>query len=133
MVESVPAPQKRHLIDYGHMRAGVLYHGTISDLDGKPKATWTFELNGKKTTETRQLSEEEFDSVWNGIVDNSIFKNFLVTDPETHVDPIANHIIALFYSDGDNELLRNYSIPDNEDDPGFLRWLELLRIPRGSL
>src|SRR5436190_310847 len=29
-----------HLIDYGHMRDGVLYHGTISDMDGSPKSTW---------------------------------------------------------------------------------------------
>ena len=29
-------------IDYGHVDSGVLYHWTISNLDGgQPKATWT--------------------------------------------------------------------------------------------
>jgi len=132
---NAPAPprQKRHLIDYGHLTEGVLYHCTISDLDGKPQATWTFELNGKKTTQSRQLSEEEFDSIWNGIIDSKVFKNCLVTDPEAKVDPVANHIVAVYYADGDSETLRNYSIPHTEDDSDFLQWLGLLKIPKGSL
>ncbi len=133
MTESDHALRKRHMIDYGHMHDGVLYHGTISDLDGPPQATWTFELNGVKTTQSRQLSEEEFDSIWNEMVDGKVFKNSLVSDPETPVDPIANHIITVFFSDGDTEMLRNYSIPGDEDDPAFLQWLKQLRIPEGSM
>ncbi|MCG8454721.1 MAG: hypothetical protein MI919_00460 [Holophagales bacterium] len=133
MTEADPAAPERRMIDYGHMRDGVLYHGTISDLDGKPKATWTFELDGEKTTRTRKLTEEQFDSILNGTIDSDIFESSLITDPETPIDPIANHIIAVYYSNGDTESLRSYSIPGNEDDPAFLRWLELLRIPEGSL
>lgn len=132
-VNSTPTQQKRHLIDYGHMKGGVLYHGTISDLDGKSQATWTFELAGKKTTESRELSEEEFDSIWNGIIDCKIFKDCLVTDPKSKVDPIANHVVAVFYTEGDSEILRNYSIPHTENDSTFLKWLDLLQIPKGSL
>ena len=133
MTESDPTPQKRHMIDYGRMRDGVLYHGTISDLDGRPQATWTFELNGEKTTQTSVLSENDFDAIWNGMVDCGVFKDHLITNPDTPIDPVANHIVAVFYADGDAEMLRNFSIPGNEADPAFLRWLDLLRIPQGSL
>jgi len=96
MTDANHGEPKRHLIDYGHMRDGVLYHGTISDLDGHSQATWTFELNGEKTTQTRQLSETEFDSIWNAIADGNVFKKSVVTDPESTVDPIANHIVSVF-------------------------------------
>lgn len=121
------------MIDYGHMRDGVLYHGTISDLDGEPLATWTYELHGEKTTQTRQLSEEAFDAIWNGLVDSQLFKSCLVTDAQAPVDPVSNHIIALFYADKDSQVMHNYSIPANEHDPAFLRWIELIEIPKGSL
>lgn len=133
MAESNTTAKRSHIIDYGHMQNGVLYHGTFSDLDGTPKATWTFELSGKKTTQTRQLTEEQFDLIWNGVVDSDIFKKSIVVDPQSPVDPIANHVVSVFYSDGQKDLLRNYSIAGSEDDAAFLRWLGLLQIPNGSL
>ena len=133
MTATDSAEQERRMIDYGHMRDGVLYHGTISNLDGKPLATWTFELDGEKTTQTRELTEDQFESIWNGMAESSVFKNSLVTDSETRIDPIANHIVSAFYSAGDSETLRNYSVPANEDDPAFLRWLKMLQVPKGSL
>src|SRR5262249_57663276 len=48
------------LIDYGHLRDGVLYHGTVSNLDGTPKSTWTYEDRGAKVTRDRPIDEDGF-------------------------------------------------------------------------
>jgi hypothetical protein len=56
-----------HVIDYGHMRDGVLYHGTLSDLDGSPKSTWTYEDGSEKVTRDLPIDGATFSALWNGI------------------------------------------------------------------
>src|SRR5687767_9507221 len=65
---------RMHLIDYGHMRDGVLYHGTLSDLDGSPKATWTYEERGKKITRDQPIDKATFDKLRTTITSSEVFR-----------------------------------------------------------
>jgi len=121
-----------HLIDYGHMRDGVLYHGTISDLDGAPKATWSYEKGGRKVTHDQPIDLPTFRSLWNRIGKLEVFQRNRVRDPDRPVDPVADHVISIIFGDTEKPQRAYFAIPAGETDPQFLSWLKSLNIPKGS-
>jgi hypothetical protein len=121
------------IIDYGHLRDGVLYHGTLSDLDGTPKATWTYEERGAKVTRDRPLDGETFRALWEGVVGGAVFRRHHVRDPNRAIDPEAYHVIYVeFRMPGVPEKRYLILVPAGETDPDFVRWLEALDVPQGS-
>ena len=121
-----------HLIDYGHMREGVLYHGTLSDLDGAPRATWTYEKAGQKVTHDQPIDLPTFRSLWNRIGKLDVFQRNRVRDPDRPVDPAADHVVSIIFGDKEKPQRAYFAIPAGENDPQFLTWLKSLNIPKGT-
>jgi hypothetical protein len=121
-----------HLIDYGHIRDGVLYHGTLSDLDGEPKATWTYERGGRKVTHDQPMDAATFRSLWNRVGNLDAFKRNRVRDVNREVDPAGTHVISIMFGEPENPQRAHFAIPAGEADPQFLSWLKSLNIPTGS-
>src|SRR5262245_20037373 len=89
-----------HLIDYGHIQDGVLYHGTLSDLDGEPKSTWTYERGGRKVTHDQPLDAATFRSLWNRVGNLDVFKRNRVRDRDRELDPLGTHVITIMFGEG---------------------------------
>lgn len=123
------AGQPRRLIDFGHMRNGILYHGTLSDLDGTPKATWTYEKVGRLTTEEVPLTPSSFDTLWDGIQDYSVFSQSVATDPSATIDPNTHFVIGAVSIDADSQTQTLFLVPASSTDPDFRRWLNILGMP----
>jgi hypothetical protein len=121
-----------HLIDYGHMRAGVLYHGTISDLDGSPQSTWTYEDGGAKVTRDQPIDEETFAFLWNGVAQLGVFQRALVRGPGVPIDPVSHHVVGIAFKEGNQQGQYLFLIPADETDPEFVRWLAALNVPQGK-
>ena len=121
-----------HLIDYAHARDGVLYHGTLSDLDGEPKATWTYEKGGRNVTCDQPLDAPTFRSLWNGVGNLSVFKRNRVRDPDQEVNPVSTHVIGIAFGDPEKPQLVQFMVPADEADPEFRAWLKTLNVPTGS-
>jgi hypothetical protein len=122
-----------HVISYAHIRDGVLYHGTLSDLDGTPKATWSYEKGGKKVTHDQPIDMPTFRSMWNRVGKLEVFQRNRVRDPERPVDPNADHVIMIAFGQSDQPQTVNFAIPAGETDPQFLSWLKSLNVPKGSM
>jgi hypothetical protein len=121
-----------HTIDYGHERDGVLYHGTISDLDGVPASTWTYEDKGKKVTRDQPIDDATFRYLWNCISKLPVFRRSMVRDPDQAFDPAADHVIGIAFTKGAQVQRAYFAVPADESDPEFLRWLEALNVPTKS-
>jgi hypothetical protein len=121
-----------HTIDYGHERDGILYHGTISDLDGVPASKWTYEEKGKKVTRDQPIDQATFHYLWNCISKLPVFRRSMVRDPDRAFDPLSEHVIGIAFTKGAQVQRAYFAVPANESDPEFLRWLEALNVPTRS-
>ena len=121
-----------HMIDYAHVRGAISYHGTISDLDGVPKSTWTCEQDGRKLTQEQPIDQDTFRFLWNGIASLDIFRRHVVRDPDRELDWECYHVIGIVYQRGLKPTHRCFLVPAEESDPEFLGWLEALRVPAGA-
>jgi hypothetical protein len=121
-----------HVIDYGHMRDGVLYHGTMSDMDGAPKATWIYEEGGRKVTRDQPIDEERFRALWNGIAGLDVFRRHMVRGPDQPIDPAGYHVIGIAFQQQGQHGQCLFLVPDAEVDPEFVQWLQMLEPPQGS-
>jgi hypothetical protein len=121
-----------HLIDYGHLRDGVLYHGTLSDMDGSPKATWTYEDGGEKVTRDQPIDAATFSALWNGVADSEVFRRCMVRGPDQQIDPARYHVVGVVFQQEGQQGQYLFLVPATERDPGFVRWLQLLNVPQGS-
>ena len=122
-----------HLIDYGHKKDGVLYHGTLSDLDGVTRATWSYEKGGKKVTHDQPIDLPTFRSLWNRVGKLEVFQRNRVRDQDRPVDPVADHVISIVFGDKNNPQRAFFAVPAAESDPQFVSWIKSLNIPRGSM
>jgi hypothetical protein len=121
-----------HLIDYAHVREGVLYHGTLSDLDGAPKATWTYEEAGRKVTRDQPIDPPTFRSLWNRVGNLDVFKRNRVRDPSHKVDPVGTHVIGIVFGEKKNPQRVYFAIPADEADPQFRHWVKSLNVPAAA-
>jgi hypothetical protein len=119
-------------IDYGHLRDGVLYHGTLSDLDGTLRATWTYEREGKKVSHDQPIDAATFRRLWNGVGKLGVFHKNRVTDPSRQIDPEGYHVISIVFGKPDEARRQLFLVPALEEDAEFQGWLKALNIPVGS-
>jgi len=119
-----------HAIDYGHVDSGVLYHGTISNLDGgQPKATWTYEQNGRKVTRESAVEDMTFAFLCSGLTSTNLFRRYAAQDEDQEIDPQANHVVSYLFEEGDDRGRQIFLIPTSERNPDFARWLSALGVP----
>jgi hypothetical protein len=119
-----------HAIDYGHVDAGVLYHGTISNLDGgEPKATWTYEQNGRKVTRELPVEDTTLMFLCYGLDNLKLIQQYAAADEDQEIDPVQNHVVSYMFEEGDQRGRQIFLIPATEGHPDFLRWLTALAVP----
>src|SRR5689334_5650790 len=106
-----------HLIDYGRLRDGVLYHGTVSDLDGTAKATWTYELGGEPVTRDQPMDGERFAFLWNGVAGLEVFQRNLVRSADAEIDPTSHHVVGIVFEHEGQQGRYLFLIPAGEADP----------------
>jgi Suppressor of fused protein (SUFU) len=118
-----------HVINYAHERDGVLYHGTLSDLDGVPKATWSYDVGGKRVTRDPPIDAATFRSLWNRIGSLDVFKRNRVRNPNQQLDPAGTHVIGIAFGDRDEPQQAQFAVPAAETHPQFRDWLKALNVP----
>jgi|GEM_PF-6057524 len=124
-----PADREVHYINYAHRIGDVLYHGTISDLDGVARATWTYEEDGKLVTRNNTLEREALDGLWTAMWAIPVFAQTVAGDMGLPISPITHHIVSLIFK-VNGQLERCIClIPAGEADPAFANWLVMLTRP----
>ncbi len=73
------------IINFAHEEDGVFTHGTISTLDGAPKASWTFTEDGSELTNHLDVDENDFDSLWDA-PNEPVFQRRQVRKPDIELD-----------------------------------------------
>ncbi len=121
-----------HAIDYGHKEGDILYHGTLTDLDGQPKATWTYEENGRKVTREQPLEQMTLAFLCYGLDNLKLLQQYAATDPSQQIDPVRNHVVGYMVEEGDQRSRQIFLIPAAERHPDLARWLAALNVPRPS-
>jgi hypothetical protein len=121
-----------HVITYAHVRDGVLFTGTLSDLDGRPKATWTYRAGGQKVTRDQELETAAFRSLWNRVGNLDVFKRNRARDPNAPVDPVGTHVVTIAFGERDKPQLVQFAVPADEPDPQFRQWVKSLNIPAAT-
>jgi hypothetical protein len=122
-----------HAIDYGHVDGGVLFHGTISNLDGgEPKATWTYEQNGRKVTRELPFEDTTLMFLCYGLDNLQLIQQYAAADEDQEIDPVQNHVVSYMFEEGDQRGRQMFLIPATERHPDFLRWLAALGVPGGK-
>ena len=121
-----------HVITYAHVRDGVLYTGTLSDLDGRPKATWSYKAGGRRVTQDQPLDPAAFRSLWNRVGNLDVFKRNRARDPNAPVDPVNTHVVTIAFGEPDRPQLAHFAVPADESDPQFRSWLKSLNIPAAT-
>ncbi|HKB37287.1 MAG TPA: hypothetical protein VKD72_12605, partial [Gemmataceae bacterium] len=115
-----------------HMRDGVLYHGPLSDLDGSPKATWTYEDRGKKITRDQPIEQAAFDALWKTITASKVFQRHRVSGAGTQIDPLRYHVVGIVFDKQGQKAKDLFLVPADEGDPEFSQWFDSLNVPKGS-
>lgn len=126
------ANKDTHLIDYGHMRDGILYHGTLSDLDGSPKATWTYEVRGKKITRDQPIDKATFEKLCTSITSSEVFRRHRASGADKQIDPVRFHVVGIAFDKQGKKGQDLFLVPADEGDAEFSRWLDNLKVPKGS-
>src|SRR4051812_44802851 len=89
-------------IDYAHGVEGVvLYHGSISDLDGVVRSTWTYEEDGEKVRRDRPMTEETFRFLFDAFGLFEVFRRGFVGDFTTPINPFSHHVIQFAFRKGE--------------------------------
>jgi hypothetical protein len=126
--------QGRHCISYWRAEHGIAYHGTISDIDGVPRATWSCDEAGQRVTRDLPIDQQAFAFLCRGFADCGVFRRCQVRPkpgerfPAKPADWVNYHCIL--FEEGPE--LRPFMVPAHEADPDFVRWLEALDVPKPS-
>jgi hypothetical protein len=119
------------VISYGHFYDGSLINGSLSDLDGVPKASWTLGATVQdKVRREQPLDPATFQEIWAGLTQLEVFRRHQVRDPNRQVDPQADHVIWAAMGEGADQKRAMFAVPAGETDPAFLGWLEKLQVPK---
>jgi hypothetical protein len=125
-----PTPGREvHSLDYAHMVGGVLYHGTLSDLDGEVRSTWTYEESGEVVRRDRPLDRKTFEWLWGGVGALPVFHRNLCNDMGRAIDPTAHHVVSLVFTEGGEFGRCVCLVPADEADEAFGQWLRMLGRP----
>jgi hypothetical protein len=125
-----PAKPASHVLSYARVQDGIFYHGTVSDLDGQVRATWSFDEGGQRVTRDLPITKDAFLFLRNGIAQMGVFERWLVRAPgqEVKMDPMNYHCI-IYEEPGQQS---SFMIPPAEADQDFARWLAALHMPRSA-
>jgi hypothetical protein len=119
-----------HAIDYGHVDGGVLYHGTVSNLDGgEPKSTWTYELHGRKVTRELPVEDTTLMFLCYGLDNLELIRQYAAVDEDQELDPATHHVVSYMFEAGEQRGRHIFLIPAAERHPDFQRWLSALGVP----
>src|SRR4029453_4575563 len=121
-----------HAIDYGHKEGDILYHGTVSNLDGDPKATWTYEESGRKVTRDEPIEQMTLAFLCYGLDNLALLRQYVATDPSQQIDPVRFHVISYLGEEGERRSRQIFLIPATERHPDFQRWLAAPNVPGRS-
>jgi hypothetical protein len=124
------APTGRTVIDYAHrfVPEGPLYHGTLSDLDGYARATWTYDLAGQNVTIDHELSDEQFRDI---VADVGLIERYMAVDPGAVADLTRFHVITFTVdARSPRATVTAYLVPDPPGSDEVARWLQRLDVPR---
>lgn len=134
LIERLRLPGSRdvHYIDYAFRDSAVFYHGSLSDLDGVIRSTWTYEEDGQVVTRDRPLDSTGFSRLWTGLNILPVFRRSLCNDMSRSVDPAAEHVVSHIYVEKGEVGRCVCLVPVSEGDKAFEVWLGLLQRPDGS-
>jgi hypothetical protein len=126
---SPPGEAALGFIDYAHRVGDVLYHGTLSNLDGEVRATWTYEENGEPVTCNRRLDQDTFAWLCAALGNLAIFRESLCNDQMEVIDPVTHHVISLVFTENGAYGRCVCLVPASNTDEQFRVWLERLNRP----
>jgi hypothetical protein len=121
--------RRRRLIDYGHIVDGVLYHGTVDDLNGHALSTWTYESGGRVVRRDQPITQEEFIRLWGGIAILPVFPRWLTSDMAKPIDLEAEHVVGIVWTENGQYKRSCFLVPVDEPAPEFAEWLRILNVP----
>ena len=110
------------LINFVHEEEGVFVNGTISTLDGTPRATWTFAQDGSEFTRDVDVGEEEFEALW-GALNEPVFVRHAVRRADAELNFRANYVVGIIFNVRGEAGQVTYLIPEGERDPVWRKWL----------
>jgi hypothetical protein len=103
-----------HIIDYVHENGSIFFHGAVSDLDGVPKSTWTWEENGGTVTQEQPIEQGTFCFLWNGIANLDVFHRSRVRDPDRKLDWVSFHVISITFQKATKLTKACFLVPGDE-------------------
>jgi hypothetical protein len=118
-----------HYIDYAHRDGDVFYHGTVSDLDGVPRSTWTYEDSGQLVTRDQPIDSETFSQLWGALVQLPVFRRAITNDMGSEINPDVQHIVGIIFTEGLHLGRCVLLVPVDEPDPALAAWLGFLNVP----
>jgi len=110
------------VINFVHEEDGVFVNGTVSTLDGSPKASWTFAQDGDEFTLDVDVEEADFEALWVAL-NEPFFQRHAVRSAETELDFRTNYIIGVMFDVRGEAGTVAYLIPAGERDPVWQDWL----------
>jgi hypothetical protein len=122
-------PPNVHVIDYAYSAKGVFYHGTVSNLDGTPKSTWTISVGDKQTQLVQPIDQDTFTYLWSGLSNFAVFKRSAVTDSNTKMDFYHFQVIGVVGAKNGQPDIRTFLVAPTETDPQYKTWIEKLQVP----
>ena len=97
-------------------------NGTISTLDGTPKATWTFAQDGRQSTQTCEVGGDEFDAMWEAL-SKPAFMRHVVVGPHKELDVRGNYLVGVTSVVQGEPVRHSYLVPVGQRDPVWRQWL----------
>ena len=111
------------MINIVHEEDGLFANGTISTLDGFPKASWTFDQDGIEFTQIVDVDGDDFDELWNAISKLDVFRRNQVKSQSTEMDFRNYYIVGIAFVSDTRSAQSAFLIPSGEADPEWLHWL----------
>ncbi|HEX8913107.1 MAG TPA: hypothetical protein VF796_12175 [Humisphaera sp.] len=102
---------------------GVFVNGTISTLDGTPRASWTFAQDGGEFTRDLDVDEDDFLALWDAM-NEPVFVRHAVRDPDAEMDFRNNYVIGIMFLVRGEAGRVHYLVPAGECDPVWRKWLD---------
>jgi len=101
-------------------------NATISDIDGTPKASWTFRQHDDEFSNTVQLTNNQFSDLWNGL-NAPVFTRHAVRDLNAQLDFRTKYVVGVVFNMDGETGRGTFLIPQDETDPDWLEWLRQIR------
>ena len=118
-----------HSIDYAHFQGELFYHASVTDFDGDVKRTWSYDSPAGRQHESVQVSQSDWETLWNGLVSSTFIQSSLVKDPNAAIDPFGFHVIGYSAQEGAIPTIGAIQVPVRNPPQEFVQWLRHLNPP----